>query len=513
MGALYNGPLFLYIVRRLMKESGKQCILQTKTNILKKINYKELALPLLISLFFFGFFAKMNYATDTYAVIDSDPGDILQNFLASGRLITAFCFSVFKAVNAPISLAYSLSFATSIISMTLAIYLLAIFLGKIFPKFNKKLILLIATTILVNPFSIELFLYIEKGIMVASLLFCVLGVIAYDNYLEERKKKNLLSTLILVFIAVCCYQGTIGLFITLATIAILSKKTNTKNFIKLTTLSVFIYGASALANIFLAKILSSGGRVSGSIDLIASIEKILAGTEGMIKFYGIMPWLLIFIGLAACVVVGIYTTKKKKKTTAIFNIAWITLVIFCAAIAPQLVQNTESIWMVARSTYIFASIAPLVITILLLTNKNRIYYSCSYIFLTGLLIVQYFSFSNIIIDHYAMNSLDIQRALIVNAKILEYEDETGKTVETIISSHDATPTYAYQGRFVSGDINISAFNTSWSDVVIINLYSNNRSFKRGNDVEFENKCKGNNYNEDDGVILEIKDNTAYLCNY
>ena len=124
---------------------------------------KKLYFFFIITLLFFGMFAKMDYATDTYAVIGNDKSEILENFLQSGRFITAFFFVILKMINIKISIVYVLSFSLSVISISMAMYIIDKILIR--EKANPVLAGVASVLLIINPFSIEEMMYIEKGIM------------------------------------------------------------------------------------------------------------------------------------------------------------------------------------------------------------------------------------------------------------------------------------------------------------------------------------------------------------
>src|SRR5574344_1726485 len=131
---------------------------------------KRIYMFLLITLVFFGIFLKMDFATDTYSVFGDTQRNIFNHFLLSGRMVTAMWWGISCKLNMSQYVIYILSFLLAIFSITLSLYKVY----KIIKEDIKSDILsiLLSTIIIINPFSIELFMYIEKGILTLAILLC-----------------------------------------------------------------------------------------------------------------------------------------------------------------------------------------------------------------------------------------------------------------------------------------------------------------------------------------------------
>ena len=185
---------------------------------------------------------KLEYATDTYAVFNFDKEAVYMQYAMSGRFITGAVLKFFKIINISEKLMYLFSFILAIICTIFSQYIL----HKIIEKNvqSKVLKIIIPTLIIINPFSIELFLFIEKGFMWLGILACVLALMNLQKYFENCKsnrlvnvnktekikrmshknigsKRYLFYSLILMFIANCLYQGVVGIFLSVALVFIL----------------------------------------------------------------------------------------------------------------------------------------------------------------------------------------------------------------------------------------------------------------------------------------------------
>lgn len=157
---------------------------------------------------------KPEFATDTYAVFNFDSNEVFMQFAMSGRFITAIFFKIIKILNITEKITYLFSY---ILALFCSIFS-QIKLYELIEKDIKSAILkiIIPTLILLNTFSIELFLFIEKGIMWFGILMCTLAIEKTVNFLknldsfnkyDRTKIRNLIIATILVFVANCSYQG------------------------------------------------------------------------------------------------------------------------------------------------------------------------------------------------------------------------------------------------------------------------------------------------------------------
>ena len=490
----------------------KECLEKYK----KEIMNKNLYIFFIIALFFFGAFSKMQFSTDTFAVIRSEPNGILNNFLYSGRIITAIFYKIFININISQNIVYLLSTIIAFIGIAISMY-------EIFKLLKNKidsdiLSILISTIVIINPFSIELFLYIEKGIMVLSILLCVLAVKRLIKYIEGAHNKELFISFLYMIVSLFSYQGTVAIFIVLSSVVIAVYSDNIKKFIKYNIIDILIYGIPSIINLFIIKVIFTGNRVSGRIEILEKTQKIVDGCKNMFNTYSILPksfFMLSIIFILSLALISIMTNKKSK-IIEIFKIIYIFIMTTVFAVLPQVLLNTDSIWFVSRSTYAFASILGALEMYLVFgdnINKKQIITKILIVFNIFFLLVQVYRFSGIISDHYKLNYIDKIRTFNIVEKISEYEQNTGNNVTKISIYKDENTRYSYSELFCSGDINISSFATDWSDINAINYY-NNRNFEKVDNDEFiKEKLQSRDWDiyKEEKIIIE--GNIAHIYVY
>lgn len=489
---------------------------------MKKLKDQYLYISLLITMVFFGIFAKMDFATDTYSVFGSFPKDIFNHFMLSGRFVTAFCWGAVNVLNFSDNLIYILSYVMAILCITFSIYELFNLINK---KVKNKLVcLLISVITIINPFSIELFMYIEKGVLTLAILLSVLAVKEFVKFLEGNKKA-LIPMTIFMLIAVFSYQGVVGIFVAISTVFIVIYSKNIKEFIINNIVVLLGYGIPAVINLLTVRLFFVNDRVNGKIILGESIQKILQGTKSMFNTYGILPkgmFLVLLLGLTVIAISLIFVNKEKvsKKIIKILGLVYVIIATVGITLAPQIMQNTASIWFVPRSTYSFATILGIVAMYMILNikeykikNKVEIIKISIIIIAIILLITQFYKFNKIEIDHYNLNYMDKINSMQIGNKIKEYEKETGNIVTNICIYQDKNTSFTYSDIVAIGDINVTGFMPEWSIVNMINYYNNLNLVQKDKETEIQQyfeKYDWNNYN-DKQIIF--KENTIHFCKF
>ena len=423
-----------------------------------------------ITIVFFGMLIKLEYATDTYAVFNFDKEAVYMQYAMSGRFITGTFLKFFKMINIPEKSMYAISCMLAIFCATLSQFILHKLLEEDIK--SKILKIIIPTLIIINPFSIELFLFIEKGFMWLGILACVFALMNFKKYFDNSKsnsleydkktkemllknlgaKRYLLYSLIFMFIANCLYQGVVGLFLSVALVYILKYSKNIKEFIENNLIAGSIYAIPALINFLFVKIKFKESRVNGQIVILDSLEKIWQNTINIFKtMYGILPkytFILLILFTFAFFCSKIW--KEEKKLLLILKFVYILVGITFIAIAPQILQPTNLIWFGPRSTYSFASMYG-VLTLYLAMNYELegISKYAIIIFSVILLTFQAQKFIKIEKDRYLLNKNDLSITMQVKKQIDEYEKQTGNIITELSWYEDEKPNYTYNGKILS----------------------------------------------------------------
>lgn len=477
---------------------------------------KELYIFSVITMLFFGAFCMLQYAPDTYSVFTNEIRHTVLHFLSCGRFVTGiatyFAMRICRLENEGI---YALSYSFAIICTVISLYKL----NKLIKKDIKNDIvsIIISTLIIINPFSLELFMYIEKGIMVLSVLLCILSVEQIDKFFNGNKK-SIGTALISMIIANCCYQGTVGLFVVISLVYIIKYSKNVKEFIANNVLVAIVYGIPAVINFLAVRFLFTNARVSGKIIISESISKMVDGTKSMIvNTYDLLPKYFFIIAIIILLGIIIYKAVKqnsgiKEKVLQVLGAFYLIAGTLFVTVAPQILQDTSSIWFVARSSYPMAAIIGILTLYLFMEfDINKIMKNAIVILLIIFLIMQFLCFMRYTIDNYIGNYMDKTITLEINDMIQEYEEKTGKRIEKISIYKDASKQYVYPNLKASGDMNIKAYAADWCINRILKLYTGrDLEVIEGEETKKEKFLQKDwEYFSKEQVILE--DNVMHLC--
>lgn len=489
---------------------------KVKQKIKEIFTDKKLYFYGIITFLFFGIYCLMQYTPDTYRVFSNSLRETVTHFLSCGRVVTGiFIYILVRILKLGETGIYFVSYGLAIICTITSMYKL----DKLFQKDikNKTICILSSIFIIINVFSIELYVYIEKGILMLSVLLCVMAVEEMRKYWEGDKKRILYS-LVLMIIANCCYQGTVGLFVTISLLYIIKYSKNIKEFIINNIFVALIYGIPAIINFIMVRFIFTNSRVSGEIILSESIQKIYQGTKNMLlTTYGLLPKYLFVISIiivSLWIIYKIVKKQEKAKILGILGIGYIILGTVFSTVLPQIMQDTNSIWFVARSSY---SAGALIGILLIYANtkfeieekSKNIILILSCIFLA----IQFVYFTNYAIDNHKVNYEDRQIAEQIVKKISQYENETGKTITKIAIYEDKSLNYTYQNIKTTGDMNLKALYPEWSTLGIIRYYTGKKLEQIEKNESIEQNFKNNNwdYYNDEQVILE--EETIHLCRF
>lgn len=474
----------------------------------------------IITLCFFGVFVRMQYAPDTYFVFSDTTRAVITQFFSCGRFVTGIAAGVCKGLlNLSDNCIYILSYTFAIICTIISLYRLFNLINKDIK--NKILSMILSTLVIINIFSFELFVYIEKGIMMFSVLMCILAVEQVDKLLENKKWKHFIWSIIYMLIATCSYQGTVGILVAISLIYIIKYSKTIKEFLLNNVKVALIYGIPAIINFVMVRFTSNNARVEGNIVLSESIQKIIDGTKSLlVNTYDLFPKYLFSICILGIILFAIYKAIVSKEENAKGKLLKITGIFYIlagtlfATVAPQILQNTDSIWFVARSSYPMASvIGILLIYIFNNFNIKNIEKNAIIIFSSIFMIIQIIFFMRFAIDGYTVNYEDKQQATQIINAINKYEEQTGKQVTKIAFYQDEYTSYVYPDIKASGDINIRAFSKDWVAIAIINYYSGRQlEIVKGSD-QLQQDFKEKDWGEYSEEQITFENDTIHLCLY
>lgn len=483
-----------------------------------------------ISLIFFGAFIKLDFATDTYAFMYNSVDDFLDTFLGNGRIIAGVFGALFKLIpGISIQVVCLFSFLVGIISLILSLCVLDDLVNRIVK--NNILRKLITTLIIINPFIIELFLFIEKGVMLLGILFCVLAVKNFVCYLEERDKNNkksikyLICSIIMMIMGAISYQGVLGVYILIATVFTMYYSKNFKQFVINTILSVVPYISGVIVNFLWIKLMSVNNRTSGPLNIVGSVKAIIANWDWMLCMFDIVPVKLVIIALGLVIAtIAIIMIRKRtppmKFVLLVGSILYILLVAILAAVVPQIAMGTK-VWLVPRSTYVYGTIIGIIpLTCLLYVDNESLSIKWKLprhiigVALLLVVVVLFYRHNQIIIDHYSVIAQDRTRAKIIGQMINDYESKSGNKVTKAAMIGDSVPNEAYPGILNIMDINDTSFSAFWSGINSIKYWNGRNDLQRVQaPEELKKYCRSNDWNYFNDSQVVFNGDFVGICSY
>ena len=445
---------------------------------------KKLYIFLAISLLFFGLLVRINFSVDTYLLFASKDLGYVSEYVRSGRLITVAFFKLMQLLRFGINMMYFASYLLAIICTTLSMY----FISDLFNKYIRSttLNIIISALIIINPFIIELWLFVESGIMMLSILACVLAVRQINEYFEFKHKKNIIYCMLYMLLALFCYQGTVGIFVLLGTIFVIVNTKKIKDFI-LNNVYLFVcYLVPTLINFIVVKVIGNS-RVNSSYNLMQTLDFIIRATkEQLMNAFGLLPdgvFRFAIYGSLSLIIILIIVNNytRDQKSENIDNHVWrdlgylfyILVVGYVFTVITVIPQNIETAVMFARTSYAFGSIigimyAYTIIHIYRLGNHPKIYKT--FIVLSIIvLVIELVSIWKIEINRYKVNELDREIILKINEEIDKYEMQSGNKITKLAVYNLERANKFYEG--LDDHINVSAKSEMPSCLALLVFYT------------------------------------------
>lgn len=475
---------------------------------------KSLIFYFIITIIFFGMLFKIEFATDTYAVFNFNKEAVFMQYAMSGRFITGVVFKILKILDASETAMYVLSFVLSVFCASISQYILY----KIIEKDVKSswVKILIPTLIIINPFSIELFLFIEKGIMWLGILMCIFAIQKVIQYFETKQKKYLLCSVLLMLLANFSYQGIVGIFLSIAFVYILKYSKNIKQFLINNIIVGLVYAIPALLDYILVKVFYKASRINGKVIFLDSLKIIIQNTQNMyIKMYDLLPkFAFVLLILFTFMAFWCKILKGNRKFLSLLKFFYIISGITIVSVVPQIIQPTNSIWFGPRSTYCFASMYGILLLYLSINFELEKVFEKSLIILSLLLIgFQAQKFIKIEKDRYILNKNDKNITSQIIKEMESYEKRTGNIINQISWYQDEKANYTYNGIFVTSDMNVKSYSSDWSTVEILKYYLKRNIKLVEKDKNLAEFFKNKNWDEFNVEQVVFDKNKMNLCNY
>lgn len=490
--------------------------------IKKKVNElldnKILLISVLIAFILFGAFIKVEYSRCTYKMY-YNPWEVeYEHFKTLGRYFLSIGWKIVSILRFSLYNTYRLSYIMAMFFIIFSLYKME----KIAEKFinNKFISMVISCLIIVNPFVIDLFIYLEKGFLVLSLFTTICAIEKTLKYFDTRKKSNLLYSILFLMISAYTYQGLATLFIAISLVTILKYSKNIIGFIKNNIIVASVFGVAMGTNYLCIKLFNTSVRIAGEKSIIGNLKVVADTLDNMIiHTYNTMPkyiFLIIFFSLFIIYLISLVTNKKKfkEKMFIVFGFIYIFIGTFIISLFPQLTLVTASVLLVPRSTFSYGAIIGIFMMFAFnkIEIKNILKIVCIIIFIVYFFI-EIFWMQKIIIDHYTTNYLDNLTGKLIGESIEDYEKENGVEVKYVVYYEDANLTYSYPDMVAFGQMNQKVVSM-YSKLLLLNYISGNNLVERHEkNMEYEEKFKQKDWDYFNEEQLIFDGDTVHICQF
>lgn len=482
----------------------------TNREIYNAEKLKMFLICMTVTLLLFGVDSVLEFATDTYSTF-CESGTWSWMLYGNGRIISAFVYYIIEEVlHMSPSAIYILSYTSAIIFLTLSIYLLSDTVRKYCD--GTLCAVLVSVLAISNIFSIEYFLFIEKGLFMFGALLTIVAVRHTINFFAEKKIKEIVIAELMLLCTVYVYQIFLGLYVILLLPFIIYFSNNILQFIKNNAVAALSYGFNMGIGFITTKFLLSSSRVGAGYkydNIVYALKKIC---EVFLNSGNVLPRKVFAFAAIVSVLLNILFSRKSR--VSLLHVFYIMCGAAIVAFFPYFAGTTRDFAL--RIMYPFASIIG-VLTLNAIISPNTVFknqHKLSQLLVVGFMLlyitIQSYSFNSIFIDRYKCNQTDKYICSMIVDRINQYQSEHNVEITTICIYEDAQITEAYDGLPTNWRLVPRAFLTRWSDVNVINYYTG-KLYQRGEQDEkireYFLSCDWNTFSDEqlifDGSVLHL----------
>ena len=487
--------------------------------ILNKHNIILYTITLIINALICFYYFKPHIATDSYDVFLYGYKNYANVIVFPiGRIVTSLFFYTLDLFNIKYLLGIHLSFLISLLFSSLTICLVYLNEKKYFRenKINKVIIYLLSFIFIVNPYTMELYMYFESSTLLFSILMAALSSIIFTSNNKNKYEYSLLLLLICAF----TYQCSMPYFIILTLFNLILKENNIKSIITETIKAISLFVLSAIINILY---ISTSNclytyKLTNSYSISHIIKNLLYyANEFFIKNLYFEPkYMFIYIFIA---LITIYTIinilNKKQNKILLFSLFIIFSIII--TLSPMISMGID---LYTGPRMYIGMIAIIPISLIVINNELENKKILNYIFLICTLLIFIINFNYSFKFAKNINEITISEkndSLFIANKIKEYQQKTNIKVTNIVYYYDNDRTsYGAKEKF---GIRYSALGIPYFIPKILRYYGNinlksyNTIEKDINDEIYIKYFKDKNYNSLTNKNIIFIDNTIYICYY
>lgn len=450
----------------------------------KKIFVREFIVMLLAYMFAYGTMYIRHYATDSYYAIMNATSYGRGN-LALGRYGCELVYYLARLCRVDYDRAFYLFVSIMIVSFALFTAMISHHIIRVTQTTNAKKQWMIRGAlilVLANSFAQEWFTFWECALQWAfSLLFLGLAIVQIG---EKFTIKRWIASIVLLTLSLGFYQASVAIFLIVSCtiIYMIHEGVLDKNALVQSILVIIIGGISSVLNLISIKVFQFLGLTHQTVrtgemtvDVILNNVKALAKSSGTVFLdnCGIFPRYLFVVCMLVLLVYIVYRIMSLRQAVG-SRIVYLFLMLvgaICSIYIPHLF--TTSLFLAQRTLVGFWTIGTMIILVSTSYARNN---SKGNVLICGiecvLLITHLFVIQSLTIELINCNRIDEERSYAIQQEIMNYQNETGNTIDMIGIMKDSDVSRRYKiSKYEYGDTCVSAFCVDWSDINAINYYN------------------------------------------
>ncbi len=481
------------------------------------IGTQEAMAILLLVVVFLGASLHLSFATDTYMVYMTGFRNAASDMLIrNGRPIIAAVYYLFGMLKLPNDVIYYISATLAIVFLYLSIILYDNILYKYIKNQNERIV--ISFISVANLYIIEYYMFLEKCCFMLAILFNVIAFGKIEKALEKGNKRYVLQAIVFVVLSAYTYQGVMPLYIVLGLPFIYKYSDSFKKYLSNLLVLVIPYAVSTVLVMAYFLITKSFRGEATETSLVSNIGHVLgAFYHFLYDSFGLTPKYL--IGVVVFVLLGIQIFIVVQTKNEKYRLAHLIIMMIVASATSLATILQGSGWNAMRVVYPLASIiGMLVVDISMNDLRKTDTRNLRIVIMLCMLVMmscQYKSFNKIFIDKNKNDIADQLRVEFIGSEIQKYESANeGVKVKKIAFYYDSKIKFPfYPGLYYNGDMVVSLFYTSWSNINGINYYLNSEYEKIDSSDEYARYFMEKNWDSLSVEQMVFDGDTLHLCMY
>lgn len=487
-----------------------------------KTNYLLIIAILIIELLFSFTLFPINHCSDIYNLFVEGYKDYAINwFVPSGRTVSAIVLNIFDFFKINIDTYIFIMKLFALLFANIAIFTFTkLTFKKLKPDtslFSKIVCFIAILLIFFNKATYEFFYYAESAVMWLGVLLTILAI---KIFLKDNSFKTYLKTLLLIFVALNCYQAVILIFIPIVLFFKILEEKSFKSFIITLLKTSLIILTNLLLGYILIKFLSNYYNSYGynKVQFSIDFEKIWEILQIIIKqnIIQVKPNLFLLIFNLASILFILIVPKKHYINGKLISIFTLIAIMIISLLQVLAITSLTGFYMCYRAEYVYLILPGIVLLFLnLYTDILNTKLIKIIPFIIGISILIY----NISLANYSTKvhrytrQEDFKEGKIIAKLVNEYQSKNNIKLKKLIYCLD----YGYEfthpevDNYDEGSFRI--FASRWVLPNAINYFCNTNLTGELDQYSHGDYFDARDWDDFSEEQIVFVDDTMYLCIY